>query len=312
MLTVIDTKYITLNTQHCIKRPTNGLYQSSFLSLIDFPFKDVLKDDDDILYSHVSIISAQIPVSFYLVNYTTNVLKYSVNNGAILSMTLERGNYNLNTLIDALKAGFLTAGFAFSITINKITGRLLFTSPVLTTFKIYNSTFGSTINEIIGFDSVNSYSSTGNVLLGEHPCSLVGIKVLKVSSSALRTNSLASGSLGNLIATIPVNSPPYGLILYENKSNNNGGLLLNREISNIDIQITDENNAPINFNNVEYSLCLGITTTRILKDKLNSSSFRDSTRQIMNIPQEQPTITPDVFNDENDLDFYMYQHGIQM
>lgn len=63
MLTVQDTKYISLNTQHCIKKPTNGVYQSSYLSNIEFPFKDVLSDDPDILYSHVSIISAQIPIT---------------------------------------------------------------------------------------------------------------------------------------------------------------------------------------------------------------------------------------------------------
>jgi hypothetical protein len=313
MLTVQDTKYINLNTQHCIKKPTNGLYQSSFLSQIDFPFKDVLKEDDDILYSHISIISAQIPVSFYLINYTTNVLKYSVNNGAILTMTLERGNYNITSLINVLKTEFLSAGYVFSITFNKVTGKLLFTSPISTTFKIFNSTYGSTINEIIGFDSVSSYSSTANVLFGEHPCSLIGIKVLKVSSTSLRTNGLASGGFSNLIATIPVSSPPYGIILYENKSNSNGGLLLNREISNIDIQITDENNQYINFNNTEYSITLAITTTRILKDKSNTN-FRDSTRQIGNIQQEQPSNTtiPEIFGDEHDLDFYMYKHGIQM
>jgi hypothetical protein len=313
MLTVQDTKYINLNTQHCIKKPTNGLYQSSFLSQIDFPFKDVLKEDDDILYSHISIISAQIPVSFYLINYTTNVLKYSVNNGAILTMTLERGNYNITSLINVLKTEFLSAGYVFSITFNKVTGKLLFTSPISTTFKIFNSTYGSTINEIIGFDSVSSYSSTANVLFGEHPCSLIGIKVLKVSSTSLRTNGLASGGFSNLIGTIPVSSPPYGIILYENKSNSNGGLLLNREISNIDIQITDENNQYINFNNTEYSITLAITTTRILKDKSNTN-FRDSTRQIGNIQQEQPSNTtiPEIFGDEHDLDFYMYKHGIQM
>lgn len=314
MLTVQDTKYISLNTQHCIKKTTNGLYQSSFLSQIDFPFKEVLKDDDDILYSHVSIVSAEIPVSFYLINYTTNVLKYSINNGSILTMTLDRGNYNITTLISAINTGFLSAGYLFTITLNKVTGKLLFTSPTSTTFKIFNSTYGSTINEIIGFDSVTTYSSTANVLFSEHPCSLIGIKVLKVSSTALRTSGLASGSLGNLIGTIPVSSPPFGLILYENKTSNNGGLLLNREISNIDIQITDENNQYINFNNTEYSLCLAITTTRILKDKLNTN-FRDLTRQnAMNIQQEQPqnTTIPDVFGDEHDLDFFMYKHGIQV
>ena len=317
MLTVKDTRFISLNTQHCIKKPNSGtgntLYESSFLSQIEFPFKDVLKDDDDILYSHVSIFSAQIPVSFYLINYTVNVLKYTIDNGLTQTMTLERGNYSITQLIDVLVKGFFSAGYVFTITFNKITGKLLFTGPVSSSFTFLSSSFGSTINEIIGFDSVASYTSTGNVLLGEHCCSLIGTKKLKISSSALRTSGLSSGGGGDLLGIIPVNAPPYGLILYENNSSNEGGLLLNRVIGNIDITLTDESNRYINFNNVEYSITLAITTTRVLKSKINTN-FRDSTNQIMNIPNQpnQPLDAPLPFDDENDLDFFMYKHGINM
>ena len=321
MLTVRDTRFISLNTQHCIKKPNSGtgdtLYESSFLSQIDFPFKDVLKDDDDILYSHVSIVNAQIPVSFYLINYTVNKLKYTINNGAIQTMILERGNYNLTQLIDVIVKGFFSAGYVFSITFNKVTGKLLFIGPASTTFTFLSQSFGSTINEIIGFDSVSSYSSTGNVLLAEHMCSLIGIKKLKISSNALRTSGLTSSGLGggDLLSIIPVNAPPYGLILYENNSSSEGGLLLNRVIGNIDISITDENNRYVNFNNTEYSITLAITTTRILKERINSN-FKDSTNQIMNMPPQLSTDNiinaPNIFGDENDLDFFMYKHGINM
>ena len=95
MMTVDDTRYISLNTQHCIKKPSVGSginqYESSFLSQVSFDFKDVLKDADDILYSHVDIVNAQIPVSFYLINYTNNTLSYKINNGVIQTMTIERG-----------------------------------------------------------------------------------------------------------------------------------------------------------------------------------------------------------------------------
>lgn len=307
MMTVDDTRYISLNTQHCIKKPSVGSginqYESSFLSQVSFDFKDVLKDADDILYSHVDIVNAQIPVSFYLINYTNNTLSYKINNGVIQTMTIERGNYNITTLITAIKQGFLNAGYAFTITFNKITGKLTFVSPLLTTFTVLSSGSGG-VNEIIGFDSVSSYTSVGNILVGEHPCSLIGIKKLKISSSALRTSGLSSGGGGDLLGIIPVNAPPNGLLLYENNSTKKGGLLRNKEISNIDITITDENNRYVNFNNTEYSLTIAITTTRILQEN-NNSSFRDSTQQIMNTSQPQPIET-------DDLDLYMYKLGIQI
>ena len=276
-----------------------------------------MKDDDDIFYSHVSIVNAQIPVSFYLINYTVNKLKYTINNGAIQTMILERGNYNLTQLIDVIVKGFFSAGYVFSITFNKVTGKLLFIGPASTTFTFLSQSFGTTINEIIGFDSVSSYSSTGNVLLAEHMCSLIGIKKLKISSNALRTSGLTSSGLGGgyLLSIIPVNAPPYGLILYENNSSSEGGLLLNRVIGNIDISITDENNRYVNFNNTEYSITLAITTTRILKERINSN-FKDTTNQIMNMPPQLSTDNiinaPNIFGDENDLDFFMYKHGINM
>ena len=180
---------------------------------------------------------------------------------------------------------------------------MTFVSPLLTTFAVLSSGSGG-VNEIIGFDSVSSYTSVGNILVGEHPCSLIGIKKLKISSSALRTSGLSSGGGGDLLGIIPVNAPPNGLLLYENNSTKKGGLLRNKEISNIDITITDENNRFVNFNNTEYSLTIAITTTRILQEK-NNSSFRDSTQQIMNTSQPQPIET-------DDLDLYMYKLGIQI
>jgi uncharacterized membrane protein len=66
----------------------------------------------------------------------------------------------------------------------------------------------------------------------------------------------------------------------------------------------------VNFNNVEYSITLAITTTRILKEKSNTS-FRDSTQQIMNTTQPQ-NVEPKTMGDDNDLDFLMYKHGIQI
>lgn len=314
-MTVEDTKYINLNTQQGIPRPSNGLYEKSFLSHIDFNFKNVIQDDDDILYSYITISSAQIPVSFYQINYTTNVLKYVIDNGVIKTMTLERGNYNVTSLITALKQGFSNAGYTFSIVFNKINGKLTYTllSGGLV-FSILSQAFGGTINETIGFDSVSNYSSTGNILVGEHPVSLIGIKKIRVSSSALHTNSLSSGNGGDLLGVIPVNAPPFGLILYENNNNLRGGLLTNRVVSNIDILLTDENNKAINMNNTEYSICLAITSVRILKQK-NNIPFRDSTQPIMDTTQitnNMPVIEPQPFGDESDLDFFMYKHGINI
>jgi hypothetical protein len=280
-----DCKFVSLNTQHAILKPSSGTYQKSFLSDIEFSIKDVLKEADDVLYAHINIESAQIPVSFYLINYNTNILKYTVNGSPIiLTLNLVRGNYNITSLIKEIKSQFLSAGYVFTIMFDIITGKLTFSSTLDFTFLSASS--GSTVNEIIGFDSVASYYSVGNVLQGEHPCSLIGIKKLKFSSTNLRTSSVSSGGGGNLIGVIAVTAPPYGIINYINASPTKGGLLINRNISAIDIQVRDENNNLVNFNNTEWSVTLSVIVTKIY-NKVERTSF---TRQSQPIAPIAPIV----------------------
>ena len=326
-LTVEDTRYISLNTQHGVSHPTTGNYVTSYLSNIDFHFRGLLKEEDDILYSHIDIVNAQIPVSFYNINYATNTLKYTINNGSILTLTVDRSNYNLTSLMVELKSKFLSAGYTMNTTFYKPTGKFTFSSSQPFSFL----STGSTILEILGFDSVSNYTSTNNVLVGEHPCNLLGIKKLKFCSSALATNSVSSYGSGSdsLFGIIPVNASPFGMIQYNNTSGRRS-LLKNKVIDMIDIQVYDENNRYINFNNTEWSITLAITTTRKLKNTENERTFSDMLRPILQLLNEVPEPEPkpetpindinqpatginqSLFTDETDLDFFMYQHGIDI
>ena len=64
-----DNKLISLNSNYGTQ--VNG----SLLSNVVFNFKGLLKRDDDILYSSIAVLNAQIPCSFYIVNATNNVIK---------------------------------------------------------------------------------------------------------------------------------------------------------------------------------------------------------------------------------------------
>ena len=76
MITVEDTKYIYLNSRHGISRNEDPSYKSDIL----FPFKALLVESDDIIYTHIEVLNAQIPVSYYNVNYTNSELNYYLNN----------------------------------------------------------------------------------------------------------------------------------------------------------------------------------------------------------------------------------------
>jgi hypothetical protein len=314
MMTVEDTRYISLNTQHGISRPTSGNYVKTYLSHIDFNFTGLLKEEQDILYNHVDIVNCQIPVSFYNVNYASNILKYSINNGTIQTLTITVGNYSIASLKSEIKNQFFAAGYTFVISYNESTNKYLF-SNALYDFSFFSN--GSTILETIGFDSVANYSSTAKLLYSEHCCSLIGIKKLKISSVALATSSVSSGGGGDLLGIIPVNAGPREMITYSNNGNRKA-LLKNRIIDNIDIIIMDENNRYVNFNNNEFSLTLAITTTRVYKSNI-SSLFSNIQNPVLQTTQQQPVIPEGSsetniprfpFTDENDLDYFLYKKGI--
>ena len=143
----------------------------------------------------------------------------------------------------------------------------------------------------------------------------------------LSTQSLDSNNLGtiNLLNTIPVNAPAYSIITYENKQSF-GPILRNKNIDYIDIQIYDDNNKFVNFNNVDWTITLSMTIFR-KKDKISDNKFSDLTDPILqlvetlkqnnttvplvNTPTPNNTV-PLPFTDETDLDFYMYKHGITL
>jgi hypothetical protein len=314
MMVYEDTRYISLNTQHGISRGTNSTYVKSFLSHIDFNFPGLLHEDPSILYNHIDIVNAQIPVSFYNINYASNTLKYTIDGGAIQTLTISVGNYNISTLKSALKSDFLVAGYVFTILFNETTNKYSFTN---TLYDFSFLSFGSTILETVGFDSVNNYVSTNKVLISEHCVSLLGIKKLKISSVSLGTSAVSSLGGGDLLGIIPVNAGPRQMISYVN-SGNRKALLKNRIVDTIDLMITDENNKYVNFNNTEYSITLAITTTRILNNNFRSlaglfsnvvsnnvTSLNSDTLE--NQQNEEPVKPP--FDNETDLDFFMFKHG---
>lgn len=311
MMTYEDTRYISLNTQHGISRPNNGTYVKTYLSHIDFPFVGLLHEDPSILYNHIDIVNAQIPVSFYNINYASNTLKYTINGGSIQTLTIPVGNYNISTLKSEIKAQFLVVGYVFTILFNESTNKYTFTNT------LYDFSFlslGSTILETIGFDSVNNYVSSSKTLVSEHCVSLLGIKKLKISSVSLATSAVSSLGGGDLLGIIPINAGPRQMISYVNSANRKA-LLKNRVVDNIDLMITDENNKYVNFNNTEYSITLAITTTRIYNNSFKSlaSLFSNviSNNPASRVPDtstnEKPVEVP--FDSETDLDFFMFKHG---
>ena len=220
-------KLITLNSKYGIQE--NGTMKSKLL----FNFKNLLSDDSNILKSFITVVNAQIPCSFYVINDSNNKI---VINGPFISATtiyLTNGNYNANTLIAELKSEFLNAGIIFSsIKINKINGKLKFTSVGL---EDYFFTSDSTIFDVLGTTSDIIASST--VYSCPYPLNLLGVKRLLITSNKLSVHSVSSVDYGssNILITIPSDVSPFSLISYASQSEASKNLLNIRSINEIDI-----------------------------------------------------------------------------
>ena len=110
-----DNRIITLNSQDGDK--LNGTY----LSNIHFNFSGLLKDDPNLIRSYVTVLNAQIPVSFYIIDETNNILNY-IEDSVEKIVELVPGNYNGNQMVTTLNGVFETNGTPISTQLNPNTG----------------------------------------------------------------------------------------------------------------------------------------------------------------------------------------------
>jgi hypothetical protein len=164
----------------------------------------------------------------------------------------------------------------WTISISKSTGLFTFTSTQAFTLKGDTST----ISGILGISKTNNNSTSisPHTLTCPYPVNLLGIKKLKISSATLAVNSADSwaGGFCNIIGTIPVNQPSYGLIQYMNSGNPHGNLR-SKTVDLIDIQVLDEFNNLVNFNNVNWTLSLELIILR----QLTITPFNFPTQDIL-------------------------------
>ena len=264
-----DNLIITLNSKNAT------LMNSTLKSSVNFNFVSVLKEEDDIVRSYISVINAQIPMSYYLITSANNKLSYNTMSPVdIIDLYIPVGNYNSYTLCEKLTSLFLANGKTITITVSSVNGLINFaqSSSVFTIYP-YQLSGGnllfSTIAPILGLTSTATYSGTS--ITGNYPVNLLGTKRIKIKSNALTINSLSSINLSfnTIIATVPVDNAYFSMISYENQNDLNKNIIKVPTIENIDIQLTDDDDNLIDFNNFDWTITLCLSIERNEKEKDN-------------------------------------------
>ena len=299
-----ESKLVNINSANAFLK-NNGTYNSDVL----FSFPGLIKPAQHITHIKFQLVDAQIPVSFYNINYTNNTLNYqisSVNYSIIASV----GNYNFNSLASHLISKFLANGHVFTITINKQNGIITLATPSTNFILQVSSMF-----TVLGLFLLN-HTSTSFSLSADYPLNLFGITKIKIQSINLNTYNVDSANNGfsNNIGLIPVDQPSFGLIIYENKSSSKFILRDNR-VDEIDLQLVDQNNNLINFNNIDWNLTILIETSYEVESL--------SQLQMTDILKQQNKLLSDLANSEQpaqtqeqpinpvsteDLEFFIYSN----
>ena len=309
--TRIDSRLISLNSADAYLKNN-----TTFLSDVVFRLPGLLKKESDIKHVQYQVIDSQVPVSFYNINYTNNVLKYQIAS-TNYTITIDVGNYNFNSLATNMISKFLANGHVFTITINKQNGVVTF-STISTSFTFLLA--NSTIYSVLGL--IANKNSTSFNLTCDFPLNLLGVTKIKIVSQFLNSYNVDSknSGLSNNLALIPVDQPSFGLIVYENKSNSKFTLRTDT-LDEIDLQILDQNNNLINFNNINWELTILLEITREIEEQ--------STTEMADILKEQNKILGDLISQNqanqpaieqpqseqpinpittDDLDFFLYSN----
>jgi hypothetical protein len=257
-----ETRVISLNSEDAV------IYKNSnYLSDVMFAFAGLVVDDSTILQRQVTILNAQIPVSFYIINYTNNVFIFrNMATSTNYTITIGVGNYNSSNFITTVQTAILTVtGLTITITLNKIDGKLTFSSS--TNYKILSSNSSTTSSQIFGFDTTDlipTLIGSNYVATCPYALNLLGIKQLQIKSTYFSANCFASNSGGQdcVLATIPVDCGSWGMITYNSPSSNNI-TFNNANLDEFDIKITDaETGKFINFNGANWTMTILIHLIR--------------------------------------------------
>ena len=250
---------ITVSNQINLSSNSATIKNNSYNSVMIFNLL-AMKKEKNILYNQVSLIHAQIPVSYYTINENNNL--FILSSG---SYTLTNGNYNATSF----KTMFLNLiGSSFSMSLDVSTGK--YTLTKIGGFTILPST---TCYKILGLQKSITYISSGSLTF-PYPCNFLGVNRIKIKSGCFKTNNLDSNSNGHseLLSAIPVNASQYGLVNYINYTNFKN-IFHNKDINMIDITITDEEDNILNFNGIDIFLTIQIDS--IIEDYINDTSLND-------------------------------------
>jgi hypothetical protein len=208
-------------------------------------------------YLYISIPFASIPISFYNINSSNNVLNYTMSGGSLATLTITIGNYNVDTLLTQLNS--IMTGFI--VTYSESLNKYIFTHT--TTNFTFNES--STCFDLLGFTKIDQISNSLSII-SNRCIDLLPIKAFTICSN-LRTNNITKTSKneGKVLTQIPITKSFGEIETYTNVSNFRSNLYTNL-LTQLDITIGNQDCYSIDLNGVDWVLCIQFDVVRYAVD----------------------------------------------
>jgi len=261
---VVDESFLVVLDSRNADSFLNGSMKSSVI----YNFAQSVTEKKGAIQVTCCVVSFVCPVSFYQINYTNCMLSIVLNSTPYF-IHIPNGNYTVQKFIAAMVT-LLPAGF--SITLNSINNKLTMTH---TTYDFEIIGFQSTVGSVMGFNSSTNYFSTGKVLNMPFCVNFSGLNNINIYLENINTPNIDSKSKtkGGVIASVNVNSPPGGVIMYEKK--NSFSFVIDYDTLNyLQVDLMDDLENFLDLNNQDWNLTLQFTK-KIEKQFRFSDTFED-------------------------------------
>jgi hypothetical protein len=199
-----------------------------------------------------NVSSIQIPYTWYTFNANTNKIDFEVNSsGTTLTAVLPIGNYNIVSLLPAIKAAMelVAAPRTYTVTQSDLTSKITITQDSLV-FRILGT---GTANRLIGFGTSNTSNAIAQI--APNIFNLSGSTYIDIFSDKLTNHgshlSDSSGSGAGRLARVPVSNYKFGDTIHFSPNyatfNHDG-----HKLNTVDLKLVDEYGHPVDLNGRDY------------------------------------------------------------
>jgi len=222
-----------------------GRLNDNFCSQINISLPDLTFHQDHIQNAYLSVVHAEVPNSFYILNYTNN--QFVLNS---TTYTLTKGNYNVNTFITMLLT-IIPVGYA--LTYNSATTKLTMTNA--SSFTINASSTASTVNSIMG---LGTSDVTGTSITFTNVVNFIPLQRINFRSNYFKFGCYSTSDNSNdIFLPLQNNAGQNSIINYVNQTQNKF-LIQDRNITSFIINVSDDYGNLINFNGVNWYMTIQI------------------------------------------------------